>query len=469
MDVTKGSRSGIMASEHYTQYPRYFPVPSIPSLAPALQAVFTTAAEEAGRSSGLIRRRRKLSGAVLARTLVFGWLNRPHATLEELSQTAALQGVPISPQGLDARFGPASAACLEAVLRAAVAQVIAAQPVALPLLARFRAVTLRDSSTLRLPDDLGAVWRGNGGNGATHTQAALKLQLRWDLLAGTLTGPLLQDGRAQDRSSPFEHDPGEPGSLHLADLGYFALDALARRDRQGAFYLTRLPIQAHLSTPDGRPLDLLRHLPQAGPRVDEPILLGARHRLPCRLLAIRVPQEVADQRRRRLREQARIRGETVSARKLALAGWTILVTNVPADRLSLEEALALARARWQIELLIKLWKTDGALRASRSANPWRILTEVYAKLLAGVVQHWLLLAGAWPFPDRSLVKAAQTVRRFAPVVLLALTAARPAELRAALERLTRTLAAGCRLNRRRTHPNTYQLLQEPTLNYAIAA
>ena len=442
---------------------------SLPSLAPALQTVFTTAADEAGRACGFIRRQRKLTGSAFVQTLVWGWLNQPHATLEQLAQTAALAGVRISAQGLDARFTPSSAACLEAVLRTAVTQVVAAQPVPLPLLQRFSVVTIRDSSTLRLPDALGTVWQGNGGNCATHTQAALKLQLRLDLVCGTLDGPILQDGRAQDRTSPFQHDRVAPGSLHLADLGYFTLDVLERQAQQGAFWLTRPALQTRLFTPEGEPLALLPHLQAAGPTLDEPILLGATHRLPCRLLAVRVPQEVADQRRRRLREEARVKGETLSAQKLALAGWTLLVTNVPIEVLSLEEALVLARARWQIELLIKLWKTDGALRTSRSEQPWRILTEVYAKLLAGIVQHWLLLASCWLCPARSLVKAAQTVKAFVPLLLLALTARLPRTLAEVQDLLAATVAAGCRINRRRQHPNTYQLIQEPSLGYPVAA
>ena len=63
------------------------------------------------------------------------------------------------------------------------------------------------------------------------------------------------------------------------------------------------------------------------------------------------------------------------------------MTNAGADLLSLPEALVLARARWQIELLFKLWKQYGQIDASRSAKPWRVLCEVWAKLLAVLIQH----------------------------------------------------------------------------------
>jgi len=190
--------------------------------------------------------------------------------------------------------------------------------------------------------------------------------------------------------------------------------------------------------------------------VELPVTLGVVHRLPARLLARRVPPAVAAARRRRLRAEAKRRGDAVSQERLALADWLLFVTNVPADRLSLAEALVVARARWQIELLFKLWKSHGQVDASRSAQPWRVLCELYATLIALVIQHWTLLLGCWAFPNRSLTKAAQAVRSHALALLLALPSRR--RLRAALATLRTCIAAGCRLNPRRTHPNTYQLL-----------
>ncbi len=439
-------------------------MPSVASLAPALQHVLTTAATAAARVSGFVQRQSKLTGPLFVQTLVFGWLNQPNSTLEQLCQIAASLGVSISPQGLDERFSEQAAIYLGQVLEAAVGQVIAADPVPVELLTRFPAVTIHDSSTIVLPNALAAVWRGNGGNSSTNTAAAVKLQVRWNLTNGSLEGPLLQDGRGQDTTGPLPESPVAAGTLRIADLGYFSLDHLADLAAHDAFWLRRLAFQTALFTPDGQRLNLRPVLEAAGPTLDRPILLGAQHRLPCRLVALRVPQEVADQRRRRLREEARVKGQTVSAERLALANWTILVTNVPVAQLSVAEALVLLRSRWQIELLIKLWKQHGAVDAWRTKNPWRILCEVYAKLLALLIQHWCILTGSWAHPDRSLVKAAQTVRRFSPLLAVALGAVLPGlTLEAAIELLVRVLAAGGRINRRKAKPNTYQLLQDPSL------
>jgi hypothetical protein len=74
-----------------------------------------------------------------------------------------------------------------------------------------------------------------------------------------------------------------------------------------------------------------------------------------------------------LRAAARDKGRQVRATRLALAAWTLFVTNVPAERLTLREVLVLGRMRWQIELLFKLWKSQGHVDESRSTKPWRIL------------------------------------------------------------------------------------------------
>jgi hypothetical protein len=93
---------------------------------------------------------------------------------------------------------------------------------------------------------------------------------------------------------------------------------------------------------------------------------------------------------------------------------------------------------------------------SRSRQKWRVLCDVYAKLLAMVVQHWVALLSLWGSPDRSLVKAAKTVQKYA--LHLARFVWHPDHTRETLETIARCLLAGCRLDRRKTHPNTYQLL-----------
>jgi hypothetical protein len=146
---------------------------TVAKVATALQTVLTSTAETAARQTGCVQRVRQFTGATLVHTLVLGWLAHPAATLVQLCQMAATRGVLITPQGLDARFTPAAATCLKEVLRAAVTEVVATEPAALPLLDRFAAVVVQDSTLIPLPDDLADTWRGCGGSQTASPAASM--------------------------------------------------------------------------------------------------------------------------------------------------------------------------------------------------------------------------------------------------------------------------------------------------------
>jgi hypothetical protein len=115
-------------------------------------------------------------------------------------------------------------------------------------------------------------------------------------------------------------------------------------------------------------------------------------------------------------------------------------------------------ARWQVEKLFDLWKRYGRLEESQSQKPWRVLCEVYAKLLGLLVQHWVCLSSAafWADPYHSLVKAGRTVRQRALALADALD--KPALLSEVLKSIGRCLAAGCRVAKRHKEPGTAQQL-----------
>jgi len=60
--------------------------------------------------------------------------------------------------------------------------------------------------------------------------------------------------------------------------------------------------------------------------------------------------------------------------------------------------------------IFKLWKSHCELANSDSENPYRILCEIYIKLLIILLQHWIVLTGLWEIAERSLVKGVQMIR-----------------------------------------------------------
>ena len=196
---------------------------SIPYVCAALHTVLNHTANAAARSTHFIQRQRHLTGASFVQALVFGFLAKPQPSLDFLAQVAASAGTPVTPQALEQRFTPQAAACLQAVLGAAAQQMIAADPVAIPLLNRFTGVFVLDSTVIILPDALQDEWRGNGGSTSHGTSAALTIQVLWDLTTGSLKPIGLQSGRANDNASAAQDVVLPAGALRIADLGYFAL------------------------------------------------------------------------------------------------------------------------------------------------------------------------------------------------------------------------------------------------------
>lgn len=245
------------------------------------------------------------------------------------------------------------------------------------------------------------------------------------------------------------------GSLRLADVGYFKVDVFKQLNDRGVWWLSRLPARVGIWQED-KVIHLAPWLAQQTvTRVDQPVELTAQ-RLSCRLLAVRVPQDVAEQRRKRVRQDARDRTHShLKPETLALCDWTVLVTNLDAVHLTLDEALGLLRLRWQIELLFKLWKQHLSVDAWRSRLPLRILSEVYAKLLIALIQHWLLLIGCWDNERRSVVKACLVLRKHAFHLLAALY-----DCTALVLTLCRILPAlaHCSVQKRKARPAAFQLL-----------
>lgn len=423
---------------------------SINELAEILQKLLIEDANRIGRESGFIQRQRKLSGASFAQALLFGWQANAEASLEDLCQSAQQAGVEISPQGLQERLNsPLAAEFMRQLLTKGLSHVVEASGLRGDMLERFEGVYLQDSSIISLPDGLQTIWRGCGNQ--YSKKAALKIQTVLDYQGGALSLRLVE---AYHNDNPLQTTDLPSGSLRLADVGYFKISIFKQFNLDGVYWLTRLP--ARVGIWQGDKVEHLAHYLARieGDYLDTEVELSAQ-RLPCRLIALRVPDAVAEQRRQRAQYEAQSRPYALQGQTLSLCAWTVIVTNLHQQTLSMAEALTLLRLRWQIELLFKLWKQEMAVDEWRSHKPWQILTEVYSKLLIVLIQHWLLVLGLWDEPERSLFKAVRLLRKHAFHLLAVLVdfAGLLAALQAVLAALSR-----CKVQKRKARPATFQLL-----------
>ena len=156
--------------------------------------VFTTASDQAAKDSGLIQRRRTITGAGFVQTLVFGWLDDPKATIDDLGDELG-----VSKQGLDQRLDARAADGLWRVVTTATQQLVAASPETIPLLRRFSRVVIDDCTSLGLPAELAEKFPGCGGSDPEAGQAGLKRLVRFEVTTGQFQA--LERGAARDSSA----------------------------------------------------------------------------------------------------------------------------------------------------------------------------------------------------------------------------------------------------------------------------
>lgn len=111
-------------------------------------------------------------------------------------------------------------------------------------------------------------------------------------------------------------------------------------------------------------------------------------------------------------------------------------------------------------MLVKRGKSLGQVDEGRSTQPWRILCAVYAKLIGGVLPHWLTGVGGGANADRSLRQATQAVQRAGSRVASAGT--QPGRGDAVLGTRPRRGRRRCRINKQANRPATYQMLLNPS-------
>jgi hypothetical protein len=385
------------------------------------------------------QRKRLLSPSSFVRTLVFGWLDDPDASVVDLADYAATLDCPVSESGLRKRFTAEGVALLNGVLDYALQPLIFGQHSPSELLHRFNGVHVFDTSYIPLPACLAKSCPGCG-NQTGKTNASGKILFDLEITSGGLVQLDLFAAREPDQKLIHCCQPLPEGALMLRDLSFFSLEDLNFQDKQKVFYLSRAHPQLVVQRAKDQSQTLMQFLRGKGPLVDVQVEVGTKHRLKCRLIAWRVPDWVAQRRKKkrleqhnrkqRRRQRKQRRGQPVSqgkgsgrgqpkrstgptAEQLEQCEWVVVLTNVPPEKLSPKEAEALLRARWQIELLIKVWKQSGRLETIKANKPQRALCELLAKLLGQLVAHWAVLSSGQVYLEVNVMGATKKVKKYA--------------------------------------------------------
>lgn len=438
---------------------------TLSQVASALKSMFGECAVMANEDHRVIIRKRKFSAQSLARVFILTFLQNPKATSEEIAVMASCCDVPVTRQAVEKRFTKTTADFFESLFRKATRLVVQSDQNLAPILERFTSVIIGDSSSVALPDSQEDRFPGRGGSHG-FGRSALKLQSELDLKSGQLVCVEPVNGRQADSACAGQTAKRLSGTLRITDLGYFSTTAFASLAAVGAWFLSRTQRTTSVWIDDvhvGSVVQFLNSRQQ--PLVDCEAKIGVAQRLACRLIAWKVPAEVAAERRRKLKQthKRRCRPQPC-ADALAACDWMWLVTNLNQDKLSMEEAVVLYRSRWQIELLFKRWKSIGLIDKFKDARNDAVrMVRFWARLCGVLIQHWIVVLSGWR-SDRLLSFARITKR--VPTIVKQIAEATSRDSQQLLKRVLRRFDAMVKITAKRdsrTKTGTIELLRNPKL------
>jgi hypothetical protein len=154
-----------------------------------------------------------------------------------------------------------------------------------------------------------------------------------------------------------------PGLVVLGDRNFAKAPALFATRASGAHVVVRMtPQYLRLWSTAGAPFDLVAALRAVRPQARASFALQLREEksgqvLPVWIHALHLNEQACNRARRRVKRRAVCRGRTVRAQTLFLSEWVLVLTTLPPTDLSAEDMLELYRIRWQVELVIKRYKS----------------------------------------------------------------------------------------------------------------
>lgn len=171
--------------------------------------------------------------------------------------------------------------------------------------------------------------------------------------------------------------PVEPGDLVLRDRGYYKVGTINEMKKKGADSIALYKHKTKLFDPQsGDEINLLEYLTQFD-EIDKIVDLGSQKLLRARIVACRVPEEVANTRRMRAKKESSHKNPSREA--LALMSWTIIITTLDDTEISFETLYIIYGFRWRIENIFKTWKSNFNFSKIHNVSKNQFYTLMYAR------------------------------------------------------------------------------------------
>lgn len=343
---------------------------------------------EISYTSGFIKRSSsKITGFEFLTSMLMASSDAEQATLEKISDLFRAQfRVKIRAQSIMERLNNESAVnflknIFETVLKNQ--YTILVKDVSPQLLTPFSKILIQDSTRCDLNQRLANAFKGSGGRAS---KASLKLDVIYDFKLKKFESITLYNGSIADQTLAhkiIEHIT--TNTLIIRDMGYLRVDCISSIVQAQAFFLSRMKnnMCVYLNEQDTEPLDLAKYLYEnfRKAKIVEKMVYITAEKVAVRLIAYKVPAEIAAKRRRAAHAKAKKEGRTLTQRSLTLLDFSLFITNVSAEIWPAEVVGTIYRIRWQIELMYKDWKGRLKIDCLLGVNHFRIRCLVYSRLI----------------------------------------------------------------------------------------
>jgi hypothetical protein len=334
------------------------------------------------RQTGAMQRQRKINPRSLLGALCLATL-RGSCSLNMVAMfMGLLAGCTVSKQALSQRINECWVRVFRNILGCTLVKTaLSAEVKSTGIFSFFKRVLINDSTKLALPKKLASYFPGSC-NQTKKQNAMISLQATLDLLSETFVyfhvAPFTYNDQ---RAAPDILQIISAGDLIIRDLGYFVPRVFGAIIDKGAYFLSRYHHSTDLGDVHGNKIDLLDALKKS-PLLDMRLYLGKQARVPVRLVAIPVTNEVANERRRKLhKNKNRDRRLNPTKEHLALCGWQIFVTNVTEIVWTPQDVSNAYGLRWRIEVIFKAWKSHFNIANFTNGSKEYVQMLIYVRLI----------------------------------------------------------------------------------------
>lgn len=313
-------------------------------------------------------------------------------SLSKLSTILTMdQNIHLSPQALSERFNKHAVEFLKNILRESIIRqnkVLVRNNNNLKNI--FNRINVVDATSFKISENLKKIYKGTGGHSAN---AAVKIQLQYDILSGQILA--CDVGKATSTDSTYIKEVQknvQPTDLILKDLGYFKMDDLKYIDKQRAYYISKIKKHTVVYINDGKKysqVDILEYVKDLseGQSLNIPdAYIGANKDLKTRLIITKLSEE--NKIKRKIKNNVasqRYKNRMDDKRSDLWDSVNIYVTNIDEKMMEAYEIHDLYSLRWQIEIMFKVWKSLFKINRVKKVSLHRFECFLYGKLISIVL------------------------------------------------------------------------------------